>query len=171
MAEDASFLTRKGAAMIRRLLYALVLSTLFIAGFWMLSQTLDAVVVLGRGYVNIPSYPLPVSVWPYHDAAYLLLWISYVGFVLWDIAPWMGGRFTASRTVIALFGFSLLTSGLWLAQDTMNAVLVLGRDFVDYPFLLASPDVHITRDASTLLVVIGFLAYFALDRVAFRGRD
>jgi hypothetical protein len=134
----------------------------------MLNQTLDSVVILGRDYVNIPSYPLPISVWPYHDAAYALLWLSYFGFVLWDVTSWKHGHLIGG-VVVALFGFSLLTAGLWLAQDTMNAVLILGRTFVDYPFLLARLDTFGSRDASVLLVVLGFIAYFALRRVAKQG--
>ena len=166
MAEDASLLTKRGVLTLQRLALAIILSSLFIAGYWMLSQTLNAVVIFGRDYVDIPSFPLPVSVWPYHDMAYALLWISYVGFVLWDILPWRRGHLTAARTVVALIGFSILTAGLWLAQDTMNAVLVLGRAFVDYPFLLVRFDVYESMNVASLLVALGFIGYFGLRMVA-----
>lgn len=60
----------------------------------------------------------------------------------------------------------MLTAGLWLAQDTMNAVLVLNRKYVDFPFFLASGDVYMSRDISVLLVALGFVGFQTLVRVS-----
>ncbi len=145
---------------------ALLLLLLFVAGFWMLNQTLDTVVILGRNFVNLPSYPLPIDVWTYHDGSYTLLWTAYLGLVIWEITPWKPGHLTSGRIIIALLGFATLTAGLWLAQDTMNAVLVLNRKYVDFPFFLASGDIYVSRDISILLVALGFVGFHTLVRVS-----
>ncbi|MDE1852918.1 MAG: hypothetical protein KGI38_04115 [Thaumarchaeota archaeon] len=166
MTESTSMLTRRGFVIIGRLFVAFILLLMLSVGFWMLNQVLDAVVILGRSYVDVPGYPAQVSVWVYHDAAYTLLWVSYVGLVLWEITPWKPNQRTVGRVLIALFGFALLTAGLWLSQDLMNAVLVLHRPLVDFPFFITSVDWYATRDVIMLLTVLAYIMFYALIRVS-----
>jgi hypothetical protein len=168
MAGDSSLLTEGGLIILRRFLIAVVLLGLFAAGFWVLNQTMDAVVLLHRAYVEVPFYPAPIDVWTYHDYGFALLWVAYVGLILWEITPWKPGRLTSGRVLIGLFGFALLTAGLWLSQDAMNAELVLHRSFVDLPFFLTSVDLYVTRDLAVLLVGAAFVGFYALIRVSKR---
>ncbi|MBI4257515.1 MAG: hypothetical protein HY619_01040 [Thaumarchaeota archaeon] len=130
---------------------------------------MNSVVLLGRDYVDLPFYSLRVDVWFYHDVSYILLWLSYAGFVIWEITPWRKGRLTSGRVVIALSGFALLTAGLWLTQDVMNAVLILNRAYVDFPFFAWKPDLYNARDAARLLIILGFVGFYSLIRVS--GED
>lgn len=166
MAVDASLLTKRGFILLRRLASALLLLALFAAGFWILNQTLDAVLSLHRSFVDLPFYPVPIDVWTYHDYGFALLWFSFVGFVFWETTPWKSGHLTGGRALISLVGFAVLTGGLWLSQDLMNAVLVLGRGYVDFPFFVERLDVWATRDVVNLLTSGGFVVFFTLIRVA-----
>jgi hypothetical protein len=166
MAEGTSLLTRRGLVVFRRLIVAFIILLMLSVGFWMLNQVLDSVVILGRNYVDVPGYPAQVNVWTYHDAAYTLLWVSYVGLVLWEITPWKPGQRSVGRVVIALLGFALLTAGLWISQDLMNAVLSLHRSFVDLPFFVTTLDLYETRDAVMLLTVLAYMSFYALIRVS-----
>ncbi|QQG48183.1 MAG: hypothetical protein HY247_05350 [archaeon] len=158
--------SRRWLGAIGRGVVAAVLLGLFSAGYWALNQTLDSVTILHRAFVDLPFSPWRLDVWTYHDVAFTLLWVSYVGFALWEALPWRFAQHHVARAAIALFGFSVLTAGLWLAQDLMNAVLVLRRGYVDFPFFLSRPDLLATRDIVELLVPAGFLSLFALNRVA-----
>ncbi len=166
MAERASLLTSRGFVVFRRLVVAFILLLMLSLGLWMLNQVLDSVVILGRNYVDVPGYPAQVGVWAYHDAAYALLWISYVGLVLWEITPWKPGQLTPGRVMVALFGFALLTAGLWISQDLMNAVLVLHRPLVDLPFFVTNLDLYATRDAVMLLTSLAYVIFYGLIRVS-----
>jgi hypothetical protein len=166
--ESKGVLTGRGFAILKDLVASAVLFVLFVLGFWALEQTLDSVVSLKRGYVDLPISGVRMDVWSYHDFAYVLLWVAFVGVVLFEAAHWKPFRLTVGRVVIPLLGFVFLTAGLWLSQDIMNAVLVLGRDYVDLPFFMAKPDLLVTRDLVTLLVVLGFLSFHSLSRLADR---
>ena len=61
MSEGASLLTARGFAVLKRSVPSVVLLTMFLAGLWALNQALDSVVILGRGFVDIPGYPTQVS--------------------------------------------------------------------------------------------------------------
>ena len=134
----------------------------FVIGFWMLNQVLDAAVFIGREFVTAPWFSGQVDVWTYHDLAYLLLWGGYLGLATLAVEPWVPGNLSNGRVVATLLGFLLLTAGLWLAQDSMNASLVSGRAFVDLPFFASRLDLYQTRDAVDLLVGGGFLVFYAL---------
>ncbi len=168
MSDDSSLVTRRGAVVIGRLAVALLGLAMLTAGLWMLNQVLDSVVAFGRGYVDFPYYPAHVDIWFYHDIAYALLWVAYAGLVLWEVAPWRNRQLGVGRFIIALLGFAILTAGLWLSQDLMNAVLVLHRSYVDLPFSIASTDLYQTRDIATTLVVLAYVGFFALDRATRR---
>ena len=135
---------------------------LFVLGFWALEQTMFAVAILGRDYVNLPFGPATLDVWTYHDIAYSLIWLAYVGVVAFEALRWRPFRFTVPRVLVSLFGFAVVTAGLWLSQDMMNSVLVLGRGYVDMPFYVARPDLLNTMSLVTLLVPLGFISFFAL---------
>ena len=138
---------------------------MIITGLWMLNQVLDSVGFLGRSYVQLPGIPGEYDVWTYHDVAYALLWVSYIGLVLWE-NHWKSVRKTVGRVEIAILGFAFLTAGLWISQDFMNAVLVLHRSFVDMPFFVDKLDLYQTRDLVILLTTLAFVSYYALSRVA-----
>lgn len=166
MGEVAPILTGRGFTILVRFILAFLILTMVSVGLWMLNQVIDSVSILGRSFVDVPGYPAQVSVWTYHDAAYGLLWISYVILVLWEITPWKPGRITSGRVVIALFGFALLTAGLWISQDLMNAVLALHRTSVDLPFFVTSLDLYQTRDLVVLLSALSYISFFVLTRIA-----
>ena len=126
MADEDEGLTRKERTFLRDLLITLSLLLMFIIGFWMLEQTMNSVVILKRDFVDL-AFDRRMDVWRYHDISYGLLWVSYVGFVLREITPWRKGELTSSGVIISLLGFASLTAGLFLSQDTMNAVLILDR--------------------------------------------
>jgi hypothetical protein len=137
----------------------------------MFSQTLDSALFLDRGYVNFPGSGAQVDVWVWHDYSYVLLWGAYVGLITLDTEPWHRGRSSARRVIAMLTGFVLLTAGLWLAQDAMNASLVMGRTYVDLPFYASRLDLYQARDLVVLLVCGGYLAFYALARAgAAEGR-
>ncbi len=138
----------------------MLLATLAL-GVWTLYQTMNSVVSLDRGYVNVPFYPLPVDVWSYHDISYTLIWLAYIGFVIWKTTPWKSGSLTTGRVLVALIGFALVTAGLWLTQDVMNAVLMLGRQFIDLPFFAARLDLLNAADAGQVLVLLGFVWFLS----------
>ncbi|MDG6956807.1 MAG: hypothetical protein JRN11_08300 [Nitrososphaerota archaeon] len=163
---DSSLLTKHGFVVFRRLLLALFLLAMVAIGFWMLNQVLDSVVIFGRSFVNVPGYPAPVSVWTYHDAAFSLLWVAYAGLVAWEMTPWAPGQLTSGRVLIAIFGFALLTAGLWISQDLMNAILILNRTYVDLPFFLGRLDQYQTRDAVSTLVILSYVSFYVLIRIA-----
>lgn len=167
MAEDSEGLTRKERKYLKDLLIVLPLLFIFIIGFWMLEQTMNSVVILKRDFVDLP-FNLRMDVWRYHDISYGLLWISYVGFVMREITPWRKGELTSSGVIISLLGFASLTAGLFLSQDTMNAVLILDRAYVDYPFFVWKPDLFNARDSARMLVIFGYVGFFALIRIARR---
>jgi len=152
---------------MRELLITLSLLLMFIIGFWMLEQTMNSVVILKRDFVDL-AFDRRMDVWRYHDISYGLLWVSYVGFVLREITPWRKGELTSSGVIISLLGFASLTAGLFLSQDTMNAVLILNRSFVDYPFFVWKPDLFNARDSARMLVIFGYVGFFALIRIARR---
>ena len=164
-----ALLTRRGLRVFLGLVVSVLLLATFVVGFWMLEQTMNSVVIFGRDYVDLPFYGLRIDVWFYHDISYALLWISYVGFVFREITPWRKGEMTSGRVLIALLGFASLTAGLWLTQDTMNAVLTLGRSYVDFPFFAWKPDLHNARDAARMLVILGYVGFHVLVRVARRS--
>ena len=166
MEEDASLLTKRGIVLLRRSVGAAFLLGLFSVGFWTLNQTLDAVVSLDRAYVNVPFYPVPVDVWTYHDLSFTCLWLAYAGLAAWEIAPWRHGQMKLAGVVAALLGFLLLTAGLWLAQDIMNASLLSQRSFVDFPFFVERLDLLATRDVVLLLVSGGFVLFYVLTRIS-----
>ena len=167
MADDSEGLTRKERKYLKDLLIVLPLLFIFIIGFWMLEQTMNSVVILKRDFVDLP-FNLRMDVWRYHDISYGLLWISYVGFVMREITPWRKGELTSSGVIISLLGFASLTAGLFLSQDTMNAVLILDRAYVDYPFFVWKPDLFNARDSARMLVIFGYVGFFALIRIARR---
>ena len=166
MTEAPTLLTKRGFVVLRRVLLSLVLLLMLSLGLWGLNQALDSIIILGRNFVDVPGYPVQVSVWTYHDAAFALLWASYVGFVLWEVVPWRPRELTSGKIIIALLGFALLTAGLWLSQDLMNAVLVLNRTSVDLPFFIARLDLYQTRDLVIVLVSLSYITFFTLARVA-----
>ena len=161
----APMLTKRGFAVLVRFMLALLILAMVALGLWMLNQVIDSVSILGRSFVDVPGYPAQVDVWTYHDAAYALLWTSYAILVLWEITPWKPGRLTSGRVAIALFGFALLTAGLWLSQDLMNAVLILHRQSVDLPFFVASLDLYQARDLAVLLSTLSFIGFYVLTRI------
>jgi len=167
-AAEQGILTGRGMAIIKNLFAAGLIFLLFALGFWALQQTLDSVVSLGRNFVDLPFGGMRTDVWTYHDLAYTLLWFSYVGLVVFEAAHWKPFRLTVSRVLASVFGFALLTSGLWLAQDVMDAVLVLNRDYVDMPFFVARLDLLNVRDLVSLLVTLGFLSFLCLIRLTDR---
>jgi len=167
MADEPEGLTRKERSFLRELLITLSLLLMFIIGFWMLEQTMNSVVILKRDFVDL-AFDRRMDVWRYHDISYGLLWVSYVGFVLREITPWRKGELTSSGVIISLLGFASLTAGLFLSQDTMNAVLILNRSFVDYPFFVWKPDLFNARDSARMLVIFGYVGFFALIRIARR---
>jgi len=150
MSEEGAILTHKGLKLLRDLLLSLFLFGILAMGYWMIVQTMNAVVLLKRDYVDLPIHGLQLDVWLYHDAAYAPLWLSYVGIVVWEVVPWKKGRLTSGRVIISLLGFAVLTAGLWLIQDIMNAVLILKRNYVDMPFFAMSPDLYNTRSCHAL---------------------
>ena len=167
MADEPEGLTRKERSFLKELLITLSLLLMFIIGFWMLEQTMNSVVILKRDFVDL-AFDRRMDVWRYHDISYGLLWVSYVGFVLREITPWRKGELTSSGVIISLLGFASLTAGLFLSQDTMNAVLILNRSFVDYPFFVWKPDLFNARDSARMLVIFGYVGFFALIRMARR---
>lgn len=164
MSNELSFLTEIGRKVIRRLLTSAFLLFLFIVGYWMLEQTMNAVVILHRDYVDVPFYGLQIDVWFYHDIAYVLIWLSYIAFFSYETTPWKRGLSTSQKVLIALPGFACLTAGLWVTQDTMNAVLSLHRTYIDFPFFALKPDVYSARDVGRMLIFIGFLLVYTLSR-------
>lgn len=166
MSEEGSILTRKGLRLLSGLSLLVLLLCVFVVGYWMLEQTMNSVVLLRRGFVDLPFQALRLDVWFYHDVAYALLWLSYVGFVVWEVVPWRKGRLTSGRVFISVLGFAVLTAGLWLIQDVMNAVLILNKNYVDMPFFVSSLDIYNTRDLATLLVFLGFIGFFVLIRLS-----
>ncbi len=169
MSEDSPLLTGRGLVILRRLVLAVILLSMVSAGLWMLNQVLDSVAIFGRAYVDVPGYPAQVDVWTYHDTAYTLLWVSYIGLVLWEITPWKPGHLRVGRVVIALLGFAILTAGLWISQDLMNAVLTLHRSTVDLPFFVVTLDLFQTRDLVILLTSLAYFVFYILSRVAKSG--
>jgi len=169
MSEEGAILTHKGLKLLRDLLLSVFLLGILVMGYWMVEPTMNAVVLLKRDYVDLPIHGLQLDVWFYHDAAYALLWLSYVGIVVWKIVPWKKGRLTSGRVVISLLGFAVLTAGLWLIQDVMNAVLILKRNYVDMPFFAMGLDLYNTRDLTTLCIILGFLGFFLLIRLSRYG--
>lgn len=167
MVDESEGLTRKESSFLKELLITLSLLLMFIIGFWMLEQTMNSVVILKRDFVDL-AFDRRMDVWRYHDISYGLLWVSYVGFVLREITPWRKGELTSSGVIISLLGFASLTAGLFLSQDTMNAVLILNRSFVDYPFFVWKPDLFNARDSARMLVIFGYVGFFALIRIARR---
>lgn len=135
------------------------------AGLWMLGQVMDAVVEFGRDFVNFPGYSGVVNVWLYHDLAFTLLWGSFALIALWDIRAPRPGQLTTGRVLIILFGFALLTAGLWISQDLMDSALLLHRPFVDLPFFVASLDLLQTRDLVLVLTTLAFVSYYVLNKV------
>ena len=166
MGEDTGLLTGRGYIVFRRVLYASILMAMFSLGFWMLNQVLDSVAILDRSSVDVPGFVVQIDVWTYHDAAYALLWSTFVLMVLWEIAPWKPGQLTTGRVLIALIGFAFLTAGLWVSQDIMNATLILHKSSVDLPFFLAKLDLYQSRDLVMLLTVDAFAGFYAFTRVA-----
>ena len=167
MVDESEGLTRKESSFLKELLITLSLLLMFIIGFWMLEQTMNSVVILKRDFVDL-AFDRRMDVWRYHDISYGLLWVSYVGFVLREITPWRKGELTSSGVIISLLGFASLTAGLFLSQDTMNAVLILNRSYVDYPFFVWKPDLFNARDSARMLVIFGYVGFFALIRIARR---
>lgn len=167
MVDEDEGLTRKESRYLKDLLVVLPLLFIFFIGFWMLEQTMNSVVILKRDFVDLP-FNLRMDVWRYHDISYGLLWISYVGFVLREITPWRKGELTSSGVVISLLGFASLTAGLFLSQDVMNAVLILDRAYIDFPFFVWKPDLFNARDSARMLIIFGYVGFFALIRVARR---
>lgn len=155
---------------MRRFLVAVFLLGLFAAGFWTLNQTLDAVVVLNRAFVDVPLYPAQVDVWSYHDVSFSFLWVSYVGLVLWELTPWRPGNLKLAGVAAALLGFTILTAGLWLAQDIMNAAILSHRAYVDLPFFVERLDLLAIRDFVLLLTTGGFLLFYVMTRVTVTKR-
>ena len=152
-----------GLRLFLRLFASVLLLASFAIGLWMLEQTMNSVVILRRDFVDVPFDGLQVDVWFYHDVAYVLLWLSYVGFVLLETAPWRR-QLTLGRASASVLGFISVTAGLWLTQDTMNAVLSLNLTHVDFPFFVLKPDLYNARDAARLLVLLGFVGFYALSR-------
>ena len=167
MAAEDEGLARHERTFLKDLLIVIPLLFMFIIGFWMLEQTMNSVVILKRDFVDL-AFNRRMDVWRYHDISYGLLWLSYVGFVLREITPWRKGELTSSGVIISLLGFASLTAGLFLSQDTMNAVLILDRTFVDYPFFVWKPDLFNARDSARMLVIFGYVGFFALIRIARR---
>ncbi len=85
------------------------------------------------------------------------------------VTTWRLGHLTNARVLAMLFGFVLLTAGLWLAQDAMNASLILGRDYVDLPFFSGRMNLYQTKDCVDLLICLGYLSCFSLTRIAVAG--
>jgi hypothetical protein len=143
-------------------LSSLILST-FTAGYWMVEQTMNAVIHFRRDFVNLPYYDRTINVWLYHDIAYTLLWISYIVSVLTEVK---NDRLhvTGNLILVAIIGFALLTAGLWLTQDTMVAVLSYNRAYVDLPFFALQLDLYNIRDSARLLTFLGFLTFYTIKR-------
>jgi len=167
MADDSEGLTRKERKYLKDLLIVLPLLFIFVIGFWMLEQTMNSVVILKRDFVDL-AFNRRMDVWRYHDISYGLLWVSYVGFVLREITPWRKGELSSSGVIISLLGFASLTAGLFLSQDVMNAVLILDRAYIDYPFFVWKPDLFNARDSARMLIIFGYVGFFALIRIARR---
>jgi len=167
MADDNESLTRKEKSFLKDLLIVISLLFMFIIGFWMLEQTMNSVVILKRDFVDL-AFNLRMDVWRYHDISYALLWLSYIGFVIREITPWKKGELTSGRVIISLLGFASLTAGLFLSQDVMNAVLILDRSYIDYPFFVWKPDLFNARDSARMLIIFGYVGFFALIRMARR---
>lgn len=72
---------------------------------------------------------------------------------------------TRGMVITALLGFACLTAGLWLTQDTMNAVLSLNRTYVDFPFFAWKSDLYTARDAARMLMILGFVLFYAFIRL------
>lgn len=168
MSDEYSLLTETGRKIIRRLVVSAFLLFLFVVGYWMLEQTMNSIVILNRNYVDVPFYGLKIDVWFYHDIAYGLLWLSYIAFFAFETNPWSHSpdeRLSVSQKVlIALPGFACLTAGLWITQDTMNAVLSLNRTYMDLPFFAQKLDVYSSRDLGRMLVFMGYLLVYTLSR-------
>ncbi len=167
MADESEGLTRKERSFLKELFITLSLLLMFVIGFWMLEQTMNSVVILKRDFVDL-AFDRRMDVWRYHDISYGLLWVSYVGFVLREITPWRKGELTSSGVIISLLGFASLTAGLFLSQDVMNAVLILDRAYIDYPFFVWKPDLFNARDSARMLIIFGYVGFFALIRIARR---
>ncbi len=167
MADDSEGLTGKERTFVKDLFFVIPLLFMFIIGFWMLEQTMNSVVILKRDFVDL-AFNRRMDVWRYHDISYGLLWLSYVGFVIREVTPWRKGELTRSGVIISLLGFASLTAGLFLSQDVMNAVLILDRAYIDYPFFVWKPDLFNARDSARMLVIFGYVGFFALIRIARR---
>lgn len=165
MSDEQYFLTPTGRRIIRGLLISTFLLIMFVVGHWMLEQTMNSVVILKRNYVDVPFYFLQVDVWLYHDLAYALIWLSYLGLISCEITPWRRVQLTRGMVITALLGFACLTAGLWLTQDTMNAVLSLNRTYVDFPFFAWKSDLYTARDAARMLMILGFVLFYAFIRL------
>lgn len=161
MSTAQGVLTRRGRRLVTNIIVVILLLVVLVIGAWALYQTMNAVVALGRSYVNLPFYPLPIDVWSYHDMSYTLIWIAYVGFVLRKVTPWRSGSLTTGKVIVSLAGFAFVTAGLWLTQDVMNAVLVLGRQFIDLPFFAARLDLLNAANTGELLVLVGFVFFLS----------
>ncbi|MDV3293291.1 MAG: hypothetical protein LYZ70_03380 [Nitrososphaerales archaeon] len=161
MSTGQGLLTGRGRKLVANTFVVLLLLAGLVIGAWALYQTMNAVVALGRNYVNLPFYPLPIDVWSYHDAAYSLIWLAYIGFVLRKVTPWRSGSLTTGRVIVSLAGFASVTAGLWLRQDVMNAVLVMGRQFIDLPFFAARLDLLNAANTGELLVLVGFVFFLS----------
>ena len=72
---------------------------------------------------------------------------------------------TRGMVIIALLGFASLTAGLWLTQDVMNAVFSLNRSYVDLPFFAFKSDLYTVRDAARMLIILGYVLFYALIRL------
>jgi len=164
MTEESEGPTAKERKYLKDLVIVLPLLVMFFIGFWMLEQTMNSVVILKRDFVDLP-FNLRMDVWRYHDIAYGLLWLSYVGFVLREVTPWRKGELTSSGVIISLLGFASLTAGLFLSQDVMNAVLILDRAYIDFPFFVWKPDLFNARDSARMLIIFGYVGFFALIRI------
>ena len=148
---------------LKHFLLALMILSTFTAGYWMVEQTMNAVIQHKRDYVDLPNYSGTVNVWIYHDIAYSLLWIAYLILIIKEIKS-DGVYLTKNLIITTVFGFALLTAGLWLTQDAMIAVLSYDRAYVDLPFFALKPDLYSLRDASRLLIILGFLSFYTLGR-------
>jgi hypothetical protein len=148
---------------LRHYLLAIGVLSTFIAGYWMLDQTLNSVINLRRDYVHLPFYEGTINVWLYHDIAYTFLWVSYIISVIKEVK---NGEIKLSKDliIIAIIGFALLTAGLWLIQDAMVAVLSYDRLYVDLPFFALKTDLYNLRAGANILIFLGFLIFYTLGR-------
>ncbi len=165
MSEPSRPPSRRALLLLARSLLAILVLFTIASGLWALDQVFDSVIVLGRDFVNLPFSGTPVDVWTYHDIAYVLLWVSYVALVTWEVTPWRPGHLTNGKVVAAFVGFVLLTAGLWLTQDTMNAVLTLHRSTIDLPFFVMGLDLYQSRDLILLLTTLSYVGFYATIRV------